>query len=83
LDELNKRMMANADKNKNNSNDNYTQPEIKVKPAVISQSAIFEPTKNTTTNYNSFESTYNNVKPNNNTNKDSTTDLPYTQAKKY
>lgn len=38
-------MMANADKNKNNSNDNYTQPEIKVKPAVISQSAIFEPTK--------------------------------------
>ncbi len=27
--------MANADKNKNNSNDNYTQPEIKVKPAVF------------------------------------------------
>jgi hypothetical protein len=83
LDELNKRMMANADKNKNNSNDNYTQPEIKVKPAVISQSAIFEPTKNTTANYSSFESTYNNIKPNNNVNKDSTTNLPYTQAKKY
>lgn len=41
LDELNKKMMMNTEKNKNNVTNNLNPQEVRAKSSAVSQSAIF------------------------------------------